>query len=767
MAPPTKDKELVRPWLLKKLVAGYQLIDFKDEDQLRQIAGEVEPDFEMQLGKEQLEWVDALDKNPFVLVTIGQKQVSPQVSCYYEMTRGIWSKEEVLIKSKPIWICCYSESQMVASQLITTIQLMLELVKERHQRAIIYLDAMPKASYFQYRSMTYKLINHMLGEEHLLLQVMKKKERAACYLPRDRQYEPYHNRFLYGSSYEQLTQQVIRQLWRREEKKLEPWLYDDLFYESLPMEEKLYLPLVNEGSRASTLDGLNKVSLGKGKYAIYDTRAHIEARKKDLRGCIPSQWTLPLATQIPFSKEKVEPITEHDMFKRCSSYKGEEVYIGIVTVAPITLESSLLRTDSGNSRISCLWEQQEGDQGIYYTGNSIDRYLAQNTIGDEKKSDMTYLLELAGGKEKSQEALACESTFLVAQIKPAALPIQQLYLGEFQPSTVLVADLLIAAHKLLELAELNQKPLVLYLPYFYLLAGDEGKNVYDRLLEELSEELGLTIIMPTGEEADKRHHQLIRGTHQKTFIETQQNQQTIVGIISGESLAAFTAFLQVGDDKTQKVFLNHKGTYQTKVAVIESSGLIWDATSGGLRLRFRIVQQIKSRWQLRFEAQEDEPLRLRLSLREMPLGANAILEPYSALSTANAAPSKWSAIGVGSFDTKHLVAMRGSGRVESHCFKRLTLVAEGRGIIWEKNGSQAWIVEGSAIAASLVTGMVAALYSKWKSEKGAPYPNTRMMQAWLEKLLIKMPEQDYPHLSQGNGILELRQLETALMVPLE
>lgn len=767
MAPPTKDKGMIQPWVLKELVAGYQLVDFKDEEKLKQIKDAIEPDFEMCLGQQQVEWVNELENLSFVLVTIGQKQISSKVDCYYEMTKGRWENEEVLGRSKSLWISCYSDSQVVASELITTVQEILEKITQRRQRAVIYLDAKSKASYFYHRSLTYKLINNMIGEEHFLLQVMKKQERVRCYLTSDRNYEPYKNKFLYGNSYEQLMQYVIGQLTRQKEETIIYSLYDDFFYECVPMEEKLYVPLIKSWeSTGSNLTDLRRVPLGKGQYAIYDTKAHIEAQQEKLKAYVPSQWTLPLAAQIPVYRKQGVRGRDDSFFKSTSSYKGDHVYIGIVTAESVQVESAFLRTAQGNSRISCLWEQEEADRGIYYTGSSIDKRLTQDNTCCTKKTDTTCLLEVAGGKYKEQETLATEANFLVAKIKPASKAIQHIYLGEVQPSTVLVTDLLIATHKLVELAKLNRRPLVLYLPYFYLLGG-EGKDIYDRLLEELSDEPGLTIIMPAGEEADKRHHQFITGATGTTFIETRQDRQIIIGVISTKNLVAFTARLQLVGNEEQKVSLHQKGRYETKVGVVETSGLIWDATSGGLTLRFRIVQQQKSKWQLTFKSQDDELLRLRINLKEMTLGPDAMLDTYSALATANVAPSKWSTIGVGSFNTKNLGAMGGSGRIDSSCLKRLTLVAEGGASIWDHETHQVYWIEGSAVAASLVAGAVATLYSKWYSEKGAPYPNTHMMKAWLEKLLIKMPGQDYPHLSQGEGILELRQLEATLMAPLE
>lgn len=768
MMPPTKDQDRVKSWVLKELVAGYQLVDYKDEKELRDLAGAIELDFEMQLGKEQVEWPSCLAEFPVILVTIGARQESHQVSSYYEMTEGHLEKIEVADDGQLHWLCCYSPHQVRASHLITTIKEVLHQIRQLHLRAIIYLDVESKSAYFYYRSLTYKLINDMLGEEDFMMQVRKKEDRAACYLPTQKFYEPYQNKFLYGDSYEQLIYGVARQLANNREEKENDSLYNDFFYQCLEPETKFYLPLVKGWENEEDhLTHLNKVSWGKGHYAIYDTKANIEAQKSHLKTYVPNQFTVPLAAQIPLYKSQEDKKQEESLFKGSLHYKGEDVYIGIITTERIQLESPLLRTQDGSTRISCLWQQQEADRGSYYTSVSINKLLAYNNLKEEEKSDATYLLELAGGKYKHQEALASKANFLVAEIKPASPGIQAIYTGEIQPSTVCVADLLIATYKLLELARLNQKPLVLYLPYFYLLTTENGKNSYDRLLEQLSDEPGLTMIIPAGEEADKRHHLLIRERTGKAFIETNREQQSIVGVINTEDLTSFKVQLQLEKDKKERVLLDQKGTYKTKAGVVETSGLMWDATSGGFTLRFRILQQIKTRWELTFESQESKSLRLSMSLREMALDTEVMLDTYSVLATANVAPSKWSAIGVGSFDTKALVTIGGSGRVETSHSKRLTLAAQGKGSVRDPYTNVLYYLEGSAVAASLVTATVATLYSKWQKEKGRPYPNTHMMKAWLEQLLIRIPQQDNPHISQGKGILEFNRLASTLIEPLE
>ncbi len=769
MAPCTKEKQSLEPWILEDLGAGYVLLDIKEEISKKQ-EGYLEPDFEMQLGEEQIEALGLLNVAPIIFATIGVRQISSKVSSYYEMKMGRWQNKEALLKEGTIWISCYSEQSFFASELIKTIRLLIEQAKALKKIAVIYLDSKPKESYFTCRSLTYKCINELLvGEKHIVLQIMRDEDIGACYLPSEKNFEPYENHFIYDKSYNKLMTKAIKKLTKKRTLVTQESLYQDLFYEQIPMSEKLYLPLQNNfKNKSSEQVGLNTILLGQDFYAIYDTKANIEQQRNDLKDYVMPQWTLPLVAQIPIHKSNDLYINKNTDVTNAFKYRGEGVYIGIVSVEGVDWEEPLLRTSQGKTRISCIWEQEQADKGIYYTAATINTALEAEKILSDSRSEATFLLGLAGGKQGYYEAPASKAEFLVAKIKPATRNVQQLYGGEPHPLVALVPDVLIGAYKLMELAMLNQKPLVLYLPYHYLLEGIEGVNKYDRIFNELSHQPGLTIIMPVGEEADKKHRGLIEeGSSKEVRIQTKKEKQNIVGMICSEKAEVFQASLQLLGNETQRICIEEQGIYQTTAGKVESSGLKWDYHSGQIVIRFRIEQHAQSTWQLYLSTEDNEELRLSVSLCEQPVNPEATLSSWTALNTANPAPAKWGTMGVGSFDTKALVVRGGSGRAKHTNQTGLSCVAEGRASIRLKEQNEILCLEGTAIAASLVTGVVATLYSKWQQEKGKAYPNTKMMQRWIERQLTHLPNQTYPHFSQGSGILDLKKLEATLIAPLE
>ena len=470
MAPCTQEKRLLEPWILEDLGAGYVLLDIKEELSKKREAY-LEPDFEMELGEEQVEALALFKEAPLLFVTLGARQNSSKVSSYYEMKRGRWQHKEARLGKGPIWISCYSEDTLFASELIKTIRALIEQAKVLQRVAIIYLDSKPKERYFACRSLTYKCINELLvGEKHIVLQIMRDKDIGACYLPSEKAFEPYENHFIYDKSSNKLITKAIKQLTKKRTSVTQESLYQDLFYEQIPMSEKLYLPLQNNfKNKLSEQVGLNTILLGQDFYAVYDTKANIEQQRNDLKDYAMPQWTLPLVAQIPMQKSNNLYINENTYVTNAFKYRGEGVYIGIVSVEGVDWEEPLLRTSQGKTRISCIWEQEQADKGIYYTAATINTALEAEKILSDSRSEATFLLGLAGGKQGYYEAPASKAEFLVAKIKPATRNVQQLYGGEPHPLVALVPDVLIGAYKLMELAKLNQKPLVLYLPYLYLL----------------------------------------------------------------------------------------------------------------------------------------------------------------------------------------------------------------------------------------------------------------------------------------------------------
>ena len=67
-------------------------------------------------------------------------------------------------------------------------------------------------------------------------------------------------------------------------------------------------------------------------------------------------------------------------------------------------------------------------------------------------------------------------------------------------------------------------------------------------------------------------------------------------------------------------------------------------------------------------------------------------------------------------------------------------------------------VEGTAVAMSLLAGVVATIYNKWQVELGAPYANTLIMRNMILSHMTQLTGVSYPNPSQGYGIFDLESL---------
>ena len=696
---------------IEDLGGSYIVIESNEVELIKERARAVETDFKMTLGKEQLLGEEILGHSGIMVVTIGEKQNHPQVDIHCSMKSRDLGKNLSPIKEIN-WISCYSEQVCLASDLIRTVDVILKKAKLIGKKVIFYLDGKPEEKYFWHHNLAYECINSMLGKEDKWLQKMPQEELAQCYEVVNGQYRLYYEHFVYGQSFEVLLEKALERM-----------------HASNP------LPKSNEKEREESF----------------------------------SIWTIPVATEIFIKKGNHSYPRKKCVKRSLMPYKGKGVYIGIVTTENIDWADSYLMDERKHTRVQCIWEQQEEEQGIYYIGNKLNEVFRNGKyLPHINQGAATKWLALAGGKEKEYEALGCEAEFLVAQIKTAPKKMQQFYTSTMNPSIVLVSDILIGARKLIELAKINKKPLVLYLPYHYLWAGTLGNNRYDNLLNQLSYERGVTLIVPAGEEADQGHCQVVKGSGpQEVLIKAVKGEEILAGMIFSQGAENFKAKLMPMGRESESISLEKKGRYGILGGFIETTGLEWEEMSGQTTLKFRIFASPQQDWRLILESQGSKAIHLTVNLLEGKDGSSPTLSPSCAMDTINPAPYKWSAIGVGSFDVENLVVSSSSGRTSEKLLAYLECVAEGRTYFKENKENQDILLEGTGVAASRIAGAIATLYSKWYAEKQKDLPNTPMMKKWLEHQLKELPGQQYPNLSQGKGILDLEKLRNTLIVPLE
>lgn len=744
-------------------------VEIEDDDlvTLKEDLTSLEPDYNMILGKVDIKALEELAQKTIIFATIGEKIESKQVSYYYEMRTRSWEETSWCCKLPAIWICCYSQqNEMRASDYLRGMDTLHELAKGLKNPLIILGHVTSKLPYFSKGSLTEKLINGYLEENNSLyfLWETHNEENGKIY---------YTN-----ASCRKLKKVMLKWLGCLEEKLEESktWesyepLYQDNFYNQIPQDEVIYVPINLLDERDSAYYHklhLKTVCLGKNGTFLYDERKRIDALSDELKGRVLPHFYMPILTASPIQTKVMEENKPYKVMESHLDYRGNQVYIGVISSEGVDYTQDYLRTSTGTTRIAGFWKQSRGSDGTYYTAQQINEALQlerpEEKIGfNPSETYVATLLGLAGGKTKAYEAIATEAEFLVAQINTAPQTLQRIYGGEVNTSAVLMPDLLIAAYQLMEVAKKNHRSLVLMIPYQTNISPHDGCTIYEQMLSLLSTRQNFTVIVPTGEEADKKHHQVIakrRVLNPKSYLQVSRKEANLVGVIYMRQTLKEFIILHTPDFSENPIRLDEKGITHTRYGTIYSTGIQDDYNNGMRSILFRIEKMQEGRWQLEYlPSRVSNKASIDLWIAQSEMNPYVTLEPSSSLMTLGANSAVNHVINVGSYDPRSLVVLGSSGRgaigeggaLPLCVTQGISILPVDYPILWKQ-------LEGTAVAMSLLAGAVATLYHKWQVELGAPYANTLMMRNLILSHMTQLIGVDYPNPSQGYGIFDLESL---------
>ena len=506
--------------------------------------------------------------------------------------------------------------------------------------------------------------------------------------------------------------------------------------------------------------------------------------------------TTSVVIKVEMEKRTYIDEQNNNSYKNITNYTGKDIYIGIVTSEDIDCFDIELLKEDATSKVRCVWEQIDKETGSYYipTRREINKNITENinikdTVKNNNKiqenmnvfaeesrcgnnakimeldmNDTTWLGVTTGNGDKIvNKSLIPNSEILVAKIKSAPANIQDQYCLHKESGLSCTADILIGVKKLVQLAKLNNKPIVIYIPYNYVLTSLEGLSIYDREFREISYINGVTLVMPGGEEADKMRREHLRlDLVDPIEISCKNEKQIIRGKISSEKVNEFKAYIVPNEDYDKKIYIHEAGVFKLDNAEIKTSGVCWE-DNGELTINFRILQERRIKWKVIIEGDNSSKYEMNITLAEGKLSQNVTLSKSEGLDTINTGIYRCGAIGVGSFDTQSFVTMQSSGRTSKKYINRLDCVADGKIYLNKVGQNGATMIEGTSVACSKVVGAVALLYEYFienvaVDSKNEYLPNTQMMRRWLRAMLTGLPEQDYPSISQGYGILDTKKL---------
>ncbi len=498
---------------------------------LQELTVYVEPLFSIKLRK-QKKFFDCSSfyTTPVILGMIGPSIDREKVRIIYDMNSHkvqYLSRQEEQIACDVI-SCCSAADAIDSRQYIKCIDYLTNLSKELNKPVIIYADIEIPDESCRYRTLAYKIVNGYISQVNgIVIIKANKKEVYKYYNPVPKAFEFYLDHtiyleeeagdavkmvmpFLYPEGNAQRAKKVYRVHGRADT------LYHDVFYKSIPDEEEIYVIIGSGDIKPSCYYealGFTAVKLFSDYCMLYGTKKQFDAASQLLSSDVVPQYQKAILTPGASSQKQAGQKPIFSLVPDNLKYKGEGVYIGVVTADDVDYTHEALRLPNGESRIDLIWQQQRADSGISFTKEQIDGAINSPHPNEiislpEENSLSTMILGIAGGlnKDRSYRGIATQSKFIAAKIKCAGKTLQHIYGGMPSSSGVLLPDIIIGALKLAEFAMLHKNPLALCIPFNTNVDSHDGSLILQQILSFLARRMGLTLVIPSGEEGDKMHH---------------------------------------------------------------------------------------------------------------------------------------------------------------------------------------------------------------------------------------------------------------------
>lgn len=388
-------------------------------------------------------------------------------------------------------------------------------------------------------------------------------------------------------------------------------MYSNILYQAVSPEQEIYVPL-NVGNFRQPEEyqmlGFEHIPLIGDYGMLYGKKGRFDELREELRLEVAHPFVVPILSHTPCAKEVINTNFTYHISPDNLRYKGKDVYIGLITTDDVDYTNQSLRTPEGSSRIACIWEQIGTDQGTFFLKEQINQALADPNPGEIIKlpsgdSMSTMMLGIAGGQSTFPDyrGVATEAEFIVAKVNAAPEALQRIFGGTPSKYAIMLADLLIAVLKLIDFAAAQGKPLVLCAPFNTNIDPHDGSLILYEILGLLASRANVTLIVPAGEEADKKHHFSVEGespTLATVNISVSREGQNMVGILYQRYPNIVTAILYPPNMADQSINLKTISSTPLGVSTIHSDGYKISFLNGAARILFRLENPQVGIWRM-------------------------------------------------------------------------------------------------------------------------------------------------------------------------
>ncbi len=798
-----KDANLYLRHYTNKIVfqeKNFKILDIKAKHlpYLEKIATAIEPNFIIELCKEEeILALNTVHSTDMILATISGSKHMQEADYFYHMTRHTYSPAfHNITDKKCIWISCScKQNKITAADFIKCIASLKKLAIKLQKPILIYVNSYIPDEKFRYRSLTNKIINHYLdGINGGMIEKCQLEDPSKYYSPASGSYEFYSNQVLYLKTGLMHTLSIFMsslnsvgkdkdwfQKIYSEYRQTSSLFPNDFFYNSISADEEIYVFLdagnYREPGYYEAL-GLKTVPLMGGYGMLYARRSQFDTLSNVLRADVTPRHRMPILSHMPCTKEQIYPSVSYSVTAEDLIYKGRGVYIGLITTDDVDYTNEVLRYQDGRTRIAYLWQQTRADEGVQYFKEQIDTALMSPNPGEiiplpQEDSMSTMMLGIAGGQSlgDTYRGIATEAEFVVAKLKPVSAALQKIYGGSPSRYGVLLQDVMVAVIELTNFAINRGVPIVLCMPFNTNIDPHDGSLILYQILVMIARRAGVTVIIPTGEEADKQHHHGIWQIGEPlapVTIRVPMPNQTMVGVIYQRYGPILTARLYPPLEAGRvPVNLTQSGITQVADSTVYTNGEIIDFLNGARRILFRIENARVGEWRLESILETGALSQINLWIAQQELNPYITLVPSSPFTTLGSSACIDYAMVVGGYDQELGIVLRSSGRGYTWDERvKPILITSSKNII-APCGRGEWVsITGTLTAASIMTGVVAAMYSRFIAEGIVPLPNSLGITNILFNVLQQFQGVVYPNPNAGYGIFNLQILNTLLRSPL-
>lgn len=691
---------------IKVYRGGGALVDIEDKvlASIKGLEHQIEPNFMIELHPIDVDYVFSVLKHiqNIGIVCIGEYNTSPWITNYYEIGSGKSSYQSMQTLDIPIIYCYSNKKNLYISDYIECIELMGKVSQELGIELVVIQNTRARENYFEEHSIAHSIckayinyfnlsfIDYKLGYFNLMHKIRRLENKASLYAIK----EP-------------------------------NCLFKDSFYQRIQKEQKLYVLLSNTYIKNYN-QSTSLIEVDDAPMLLYAPKSSVD--KLNLKDAAYSHYDVGILSPLV-----IQPDTSIDSrldSKVSLKYRGRGVYFGIIGTEGIDYTRTNLINTKGESKIAYIWKQKEGDKGITYTKAMLTKAI-----------NIKQSLEYQGKTESTETMLAetlgqvIEAEFMVATINKAPKELCEIYSSNCDTHSVLMEDVIIAIDQMIHLAQRENKPIVINIPYEIHCLSPECFSAYKEILDGLAKKEGVSLIMPLGDEGDKKHHFSFNEKEAKWELYSKYKVERLQGLIC---LDIGNYFIRLYKNKSSHQVVNLAGTsdlpYELEGMKVYSTGLIEDKEEGKMYIRFSL-EGFKG--EATIHISNNSPVDAYIGefyIGERRHNEEVIVTPSTAINTASLLSLVPHSLAVKSYDFEKQVVLKSSGKREKRVEKN---VIAGEGRMEVKIEDSLLKLEGTLISTLQVGMLIACYYEKWQKEREDYLPNGFYISQLIKKQMAK------------------------------